>query len=30
MNIRKEYPNPQFERSNWQSLNGQPAGIVDV
>lgn len=23
MNIRKEYPNPQFERSNWQSLNGQ-------
>ena len=24
MNIyRKEYPNPQFERSQWQNLNGE-------
>ena len=24
MNIfRSEYPNPQFERANWQNLNGE-------
>lgn len=23
MNMRQEYPNPQFERKNWQNLNGE-------
>ena len=23
MSYRQEYPNPQFERKNWQNLNGE-------